>query len=582
MPTDAGKPKLKPDVRAIVEGLLRLAPAEQVIGILGEVKQEETRQENRSPFQEKYWLDPVGWAHDNVVWRPGEGLTDYQEEILGQIPREKRVCFRGPRGTGKTTLMSLTLLWFATTRDGFDWKIITTASVNRQLKEFLWPEIHKWSRRLRWNKIGRKPFSDKTELLTQELRLRTGSAFSISPTDPAAGEGAHAEHILYILDESKAIQDAKFDAMEGALSSGEGTEAFVLCGSTPGDESGRFYDIQTNHEGRYSDWWVRAVSQEEVIRAGRMSREFAEKRAIQWGAASFLYVTQILGNFAKQGKDGVIPFAWAESAQERWRENEGLPLAGEVVLGVDVADEEGSDKSVVVVRVGHRIVEIHDWMHQDTMGTVDRVLEIASIWNPVRIVVDGIGLGAGVVSRLRQLEMPVFNFVASSSAGDLKAFGNSKFYNLRAAAWWSLRERLHPQLGKGLELHLHDHVLADLTAPTWKMAGDRVLIESKEDIRTRLQKQRDDGGSTDVGDAIVMAYWDGADSNYEDSYNVHTAETLRAAAKEAQGEMPIEQQRAVDQAKWEREQMFGSPEKEPAGGTIVRWFEEMMNERWWR
>lgn len=563
--------------REIIEGLLRLATPEQLLAAAQGIKREETQQSTKTAFQEKYWLDPVGWAHDCVQWRLGEGLTSYQEEIMGELPRQLRVNFRGPRGTGKTTIMALVTLWYSTTRDGFDWKIITTASVNRQLKEFLWPEIHKWSRRLRWNRISRKPFNEKTELLTQELRLRTGSAFSISPTDPAAGEGAHAEHMLYILDESKAIEESKFDAMEGALSSGEGTEAFVLCGSTPGDQSGRFYDIQINKENRYGDWWTRAVSQKEVIAAGRMTQEFADKRVIQWGEASFLYKTQILGEFAEQGKDGVIPHTWTEVAQERWHERENAPLAGEIVLGVDVADEEGSDKTVVVVRVGKRIVEINDWMHLDTMGTVGRVVEIASVWNPVRIVVDGIGLGAGVVSRLRELGMPVVNFIASGSAGDLTAAGGIKFANLRAAAWWSLRERLHPQIGTGLELHPHDHVLGDLTAPTWKMPADRIIIESKDDIRKRLQKKRQDGGSTDVGDAVVMAMWDGADSSYEESYAVHSAATLRPEPT-----VLTPEQAAKAHAAWETRQLFGGDsDVVPEGGELMRWAEEIERERWW-
>lgn len=560
----------------VLQALLRLAPAEKLLTMLHGVKSEETLQNAKTPYQEKYWHDPVAWARDCVVWRLGQGLTPYQEEILGQLPLKHRVCVRGPHGLGKSCLMSLSILWFTTTRDGFDWKLVTTASNNRQLKEFLWPEVRKWARRLRWNRIGRKAFSEKNELLTQELRLRTGAAFAATVNDPAAIEGAHAEHMMYVFDEAKAIADNVFDAAEGAFTSGEGTEAFALCASTPGEPMGRFWAIQTNEGGRYGDWWVRAVPKEEVVAAGRMTEIWADQRALQWGPQSFVFRNRVLGEFAAQGKDGVIPATWVEAAQERWQERESAPLVGAVTLGVDVADEEGSDKTVVVVRVGNRLVEVNAWRHQDTMATVARVVEISAGWKPARIIVDGIGLGSGVVSRLRELGLPVFNFIASGGAGDLTAAGGIRFANLRAAAWWSLRERLHPQLGLGLELHPHDQVLPDLTAPTWKMPTDRILIESKDDIRKRLQRQREDGGSTDVGDALVMAFWDGADSNYEEAYAAHSAASLQKEVPPATPDRVAEAQ-----AQWERDNLWPPENAEGEwSGDVILWSEEEMLPRW--
>ena len=46
-------------------------------------------------------------------------------------------------------------------------------------------------------------------------------------------------------------------------------------------------------------------------------------------------------------------------------------------------------------------------------------------------------------------------------------------------------------------------LLGDLTAPKWReVAGGKILIEPKTDIKKRL------GRSTDVGDAVVQAMWD--------------------------------------------------------------------------
>lgn len=210
-----------------------------------------------------------------------------------------RTSVRGPHGLGKTALASWVLLWFALTRDGRDWKVITTASRWRQLTIYLWPEVHKWSRRLRWDLIGRPPFNERSELQTLSLKLMTGAASAVASDNPASIEGAHADYLLYIFDESKEIQAGTFDAAEGAFSNVgnvAGNEALALAISTPGEPQGRFYEIQARKPG-YEDWQVRRVSLEEVIQAGRVGPEWAEQRKQQWGEKSAVYQNKVLGEF---------------------------------------------------------------------------------------------------------------------------------------------------------------------------------------------------------------------------------------------------------------------------------------------
>jgi hypothetical protein len=187
---------------------------------------------------------------------------------------------RGPHGLGKTTLSSWVIVHFALTRDGRDWKCVTTASAWRQLAKFTWPEVHKWARRLRWDRVGRAPFS-ANELLTLNLKLSTGEAFAVASDNPAYIEGAHADHLLYVFDESKAIPGGVFDAAEGAFSNAGGdtaAEAYALAISTPGEPQGRFYEIHKRQPG-LEDWWTRHVTLEETIAAGRVSREWAARAA---------------------------------------------------------------------------------------------------------------------------------------------------------------------------------------------------------------------------------------------------------------------------------------------------------------
>src|SRR4051812_11400287 len=167
------------------------------------------------PAPNPYWADPDAWAQANI---PSWSSTLYQTDILSHLATHRRACVRGPHGLGKSGMAAIAALWFADTRDkaGLDWKVVTTASVWRQLRNYLWPEIHKWGK-----KMSTREFSTRYELLTMELKLKTGSAFPAASDDPANIEGAHASQILYIIDEGKNVIPGTWDAIEGAMSTGD-------------------------------------------------------------------------------------------------------------------------------------------------------------------------------------------------------------------------------------------------------------------------------------------------------------------------------------------------------------------------
>jgi hypothetical protein len=449
-----------------------------------------------------YRQDPVAFVHDLIVWPDGEGPAPYQDEILAELVARKRASVRGPHGLGKTAIKAWVVLWFALTRDGDDWKIPTTASAWYQLTHYLWPEIHKWSRRLDWAQIGRPPFVDRVELLDLSLKLATGEAFAIASSEPARIEGAHADHLLYLFDEAKAIPPDTFDAAEGAFSS-EG-EALALMASTPGEPNGRFYDVQSRKPGT-EDWWVRHVTQDEVMRAGRMKPDWVEARGRQWGTGSAIFANRVLGEFASSEADGVIPLTWVEQAVERWKawDADGRPMDRPLTaLGVDVADG-GPDTTVMALRFGDIVSELRRTRMEDPVQTAGRAAGILDVHGSrAPAIVDVIGVGSGVVATLRNEKRPVVAFNASEGTTRRDESGELGFINCRAAAWWHLREALDPAYGSAVALPPDDLLIGDLTAPHWKVVGKGLIqVESKDDIRKRL------GRSTDDGDAVVQAFW---------------------------------------------------------------------------
>lgn len=465
-----------------------------------------------------YLDDPLGFIDNCIIFpepqrrgkittRRTPGLTSYQRDIIACIPEKKRVAVRGPRGLGKTALASLTVLWFALTRDmaGIDWKIVTTAGSWAQLTDFTWVEIKKWAHLVDWEAAGRPLLSERTELMKTGMSLRHGIATASSPDQAARIEGAHADSLLFLFDESKIISAETFDAAEGAFSAaGEDSdlEAFALAVSTPGSPSGRFFDFHRRAPG-LEDWYPIHVTLDQAVSAGRMSRSWAAQRARLWGVTSALYQNHVLGEFCADDEDAVIPLSWVEAAQARWRawEAAGCPdQEGAHVIGVDVA-RSGTDKSVAAIRHGQVITHLAAWSKEDTMETTGRVKGMLTADPLARAFVDVIGIGAGVYDRCREQGLNVDPFHAGKKTARKDKTGQFGFANIRAAAWWSLREQLEMPEAT-LAIPPDDELAGDLTAMHYKYTSDgRIQVEAKDEIRKRI------GRSTDKGDAVMECTW---------------------------------------------------------------------------
>jgi hypothetical protein len=73
------------------------------------------------------------------------------------------------------------------------------------------------------------------------------------------------------------------------------------------------------------------------------------------------------------------------------------------------------------------------------------------------------------------------------------------FVNLRALAYWRMREWLDPTNGVNGALPPDRRLLAGLTAPRYTIQAHGVALETKKDVVKRL------GWSPDEADAAVMA-----------------------------------------------------------------------------
>jgi len=204
----------------------------------------------------------------------------------------------------------------------------------------------------------------------------------------------------------------------------------------------------------------------------------------------------------------VIPTAWVRLAFDRWqqRQDRGEKPGPMSCLGFDVA-RGGAAQSVLAPRHGTWFAPLLKHPGESTpSGSKAAALVIAAIRDQAHVNIDVISIGSSPYDHLVTAKVPVVavNFgeksLRSDGAHHTDRSGKLVMRNVRAYAYWSLREALDPETGLDLALPPDQELLGDLTAPRWEITSTGVVIEDKRGIITRL------GRSPDCGDAVVYAF----------------------------------------------------------------------------
>jgi intein/homing endonuclease len=436
----------------------------------------------------------------NFMWEKVKSVTFLGEKHTVCVSVPQTQTFLTEFLEHNSTLMAWLIWWALLTVD--DVKVPITAGDWGQLEKYLWPEIHKWSHRLKWDKIHRDPPTNRELMGTDIVLTKTCLTRTASPQDEAKFEGAHAEQrVMACFDEAKVVRPAMFDNIEGSFSLTE--EPLALAFSTPDAPIGRFYDICVNRENRYSDWYTIHVTDEDQIKAGRMSADYVEKRRKQWGENSALFRNHIKGEFAADAVNAVIPWHYIEGAMTRWSEMAAAGLLYSMPTTSIACDPGagGSDPTIVARKgTGNVIKSLQSHDYKDTMQTAEMLKRETGYDKRMPIYLDVIGIGTGIYDYLSMDGYNVIPFVASAAAEGTDSSGEVKFLNQRAYAWFQSRELLDPTKETNVAIPNDDDLKGELAAPIWE-ATDRGKrkVQSKDELRKNL------GRSTDHADAVIMA-----------------------------------------------------------------------------
>ena len=198
----------------------------------------------------------------------------------------------------------------------------------------------------------------------------------------------------------------------------------------------------------------------------------------------------------------VIPTAWVREAQDRWTPDGGRGKAV-TALGIDVA-QGGADQTVIVRRHGRwfSLPEVTPGREVPDANVNAEHVKRALAWGGVANI-DADGIGSATYFLVKATHSAVVRAYRGGDSTEMKdASGVLSFQNVRAAAYWKLREALDPSSLEPLALPPSRELRVELCAARFIPEGNTIKLEKKEKIKERL------GRSPDLADAVVMAFWD--------------------------------------------------------------------------
>lgn len=275
------------------------------------------------------------------------------------------------------------------------------------------------------------------------------------------------------------IHENIWEVTQGAMTT---AKPLWLAFGNPTRNTGSFYECFGSQQHR----WI-------TTRVDSRTSKLANKDLIaQWiedyGEDSDFVRVRVKGEFPRAGSTQFIPSDLVERAMRNRVVTDGQETR---VLAVDVA-RFGDDQTIFLERHGSRVLPLTKYRGLDTMQVAALVAERIDATQPDCTFVDGTGLGAGVVDRLRSLNYRIIDVQAGGKPDDPE-----KYFNKRAEMWGRAREWLRGDV----ELPQDDGLKAALTGLEYGYSAKMAIqLEKKEDMKKRGL------ASPDEADALAYSF----------------------------------------------------------------------------
>ena len=493
---------------------------------------------------DKQWAfrtDPLKFAERVLNVRPWQK----QRDILEAVAHNRKVAVRSCNAAGKTFTAAVTVLWWLMSYDNAI--VITTAPSERQVKELLWREIRQLYMPHR-DIIGGKLTRTRLDFAPNRY------AYGFSTNTEDRFQGFHSGNILVVVDEASGVDEFIYYAISGILTS---QNAKLLLIGNPHGLAGTFYDAFHKNRSQYHTVHISAfdtpaftkagitaenieniefpdpVTDPDVIPAdagtqgninptnpttplGLSTPRWALDSFKEYGPQSSVYQTRVLGDFPEEANDTLIPLRDVEAAVKR---PHVVQPDDKPIIGVDIA-RFGDDKTVIIVREGIRVLHIEELRKSDLVNTTGRVITVAKEFKAKHIIVDEVGIGAGVLDTLKKDR----TYLTTGLNGGARADDAEKYGNLRAQIFDGLRQRF---ADGDISIPNDPELISQVAALTYRYnARGQLLLESKDVIKSHGMQ------SPDKADALAYAFAEHQAAKHRKGIKIYNAKTLARLKRE--------------------------------------------------
>ena len=452
--------------------------------------------ELRATVAQEFADDPeYFFEHALQVKQLWEGERRILRALNVALREHKSIYIGSGHALGKDFISGGLPLWWQTTR--YPAKTILTGPKAQQVQEITWNELVKHAGNWRDNlpPLGGRLLHGKYEWDEEHFILAMTTSHSESHIGKL--QGYHSPHILVICTEAQAIANSIKEQLDGLLTSGE---ALLIAIGNPLHTTGWYADglrrpdrnLVINLDCEESP---NVIAGRDVI-PGLCSKAWVDEKRRMWydeNPNHPLWLARVKGRLPTTSVDSVFD---RDLIEKSWQYNL-LARGTRVSLGVDPAEfgDDESAFSVVDDGVPTRMNTTSQHEPTDTAGRANaiRVSDGAKV-----VVVDRLGVGAGVASMLLEMREPGWQ-VLPFAGSEKPIQPDSPYQNQRAEAYFYARTQL--QLGK-VKAPTDPQTVDELceTRKYFNSKG-KILLEKKEDIKERL------GRSPDRADAWVLAVW---------------------------------------------------------------------------
>lgn len=357
--------------------------------------------------------DPLAYVMGAFPWgEPGSRLAEsvgpeqWQRDLLerirlGLLTIEQAIqeAIASGHGVGKSALVCWIIKWGMDTKP--DTRGVVTANTETQLKSKTWSELGKWH----------------NMSMTRDLFKLTATAYFHSDyertwrldmvpwsernTEAFAGLHNQGRRILLIFDEASAIPDMIWETAEGALTDKDTQIIWLVCGN-PTRNSGRFKECFAG--GAFSSFWH--SHQVDSRSVSFTNKQQIAKWITAYGDDSDFVRIRVYGMFPRVGE---MEFFNAEDVAAAANRETVSGISDPLALGVDVA-RYGKNSSVIYPRKGRdaRTYERQRFQGLSTVQLSDKVFEVNFTLHADGIMIDGGGVGGGVVDQIRAKALHCF------------------------------------------------------------------------------------------------------------------------------------------------------------------------------